>query len=263
MRGYLAFTKCSFLSGLVWRAHFIFTLISNLVYIVILYFLWRSIYGGSQTLNNMTFDQVFVYMTVTSSIFVLFRAWLDWDVSHRIISGAITTQLTKPLDHQFMMLADAFGMILNNALVITIPSLIVLFVVFRASIPIGWNALFFCLSLPLACMLSMLIDYTIGLTAFYTESLWGISTTKDIVVLVLSGGLVPLRFFPEGIRNVLVYLPFQAIYHTPASILTDPSLSLVDYASMLGVQAVWIVALLAISRLFFAQAVKAVTINGG
>lgn len=263
MRGYLAFTKCSFLSGVVWRAHFILTLVSNLVYIVILYFLWKSIYGSSPTLNDMTFNEVFVYMTVTSSIYVLFRAWLDWDVSHRIIDGTITTQLTKPLDHQFMMLADALGMILNNGLVITIPSMIVLFGVFGASIPVGWNVVFFCLSLPMACLLSLLIDYAIGLTSFYTESLWGISTTKDIVVLVLSGGLVPLRFFPEGIRNVLAYLPFQAIYHTPAGILTDSSLSVMDYVSMLGIQAIWAVVLLVVSRLFFAQAVKAVTINGG
>jgi ABC-2 type transport system permease protein len=248
---------------MVWRAHFIFTLISNLAYIVILYFLWKSIYGSSQMLNGMTFNQVFVYMTVTSSIFVLFKTWLEWRVSRDIISGAITTQLTKPLDHQLMMLFDTFGRTLNNALVVTIPSLLVLFGIFRASITVGWNVLFFCLSLPMACLLSLVIDYIVGLSSFYTESLWGISTTKEIIVLVLSGGLVPLSFFPEAIRNVLRYLPFQAIYHTPASILTGPSLSLVDYTSMLGIQAVWAVALLVISRLFFAQAVKAVTINGG
>ncbi|MBN1310219.1 MAG: ABC-2 family transporter protein [Anaerolineae bacterium] len=263
MRRYLALTKCAFLTGMVWRAHFIFTLISNLAYIVILYFLWKSIYGVSQTLNGMTFNQVFVYMTVTSSIFVLFKTWLEWQVSRDIISGAITTQLTKPLDHQLMVLSHAFGRTLNNALVITLPALAVLFGIFRASIPVGWNVLFFCLSLPLACLLSLVIDYIIGLTSFYTESLWGISTTKEIIVLVLSGGLVPLGFFPEVMRNILSYLPFQAIYHTPASILTDASLSLADYTSMLGVQAAWVIVLLVISRLFFSQAVKAVTINGG
>lgn len=263
MKSYLAFVKCSFLSGLVWRAHFIVTLLSNLTYIVILYFLWRSIYGSSQALNGMTFNQVFVYMTVTSSIFVLFKAWLDWDISRQIMSGVITTRLTKPLDYQFMMLADAFGMVLNNVVLITIPSLLVLFVVFRASIPLGWNVVFFCLSLPLACLVSLLIDYTVGITAFYTESLWGVSTTKEIIMLVLSGGLVPLQFFPESIRSVLVYLPFQAIYHTPASILTDTSLSITDYIPMLAIQAVWAVALLIVSRLFFAHAVKAVTVNGG
>ncbi len=263
MKSYLAFVKCSFLSGLVWRAHFIVTLVSNLTYIVILYFLWRSIYGSSQTLNGMTFNQVFVYMTVASSIFVLFKAWLDWDISRQIINGMITTRLTKPLDYQLMMLADAFGMVLNNVVLITVPSLVVLFVVFRASIPLGWNVLFFCLSLPMACLVSLLIDYTVGVTAFYTESLWGVSTTKEIVVLVLSGGLVPLRFFPEAMRSVLAYLPFQAIYNTPASILTDTTLSIKDYVPMLGIQVVWVALLLVVSRLFFAQAVKVVTINGG
>ncbi len=263
MRKYLAVVRCSFLTGVVWRLNYIFTLVSNLVYIVVLYFLWKSIYAGSNTLNGMTFNQVFVYMTIASSIFVLFKTWLDWFVSREIINGAITVRLTKPLDFQGMMMATTFGQMLNNLLIITIPAMIVLFVVFKATLPLGWNVLFFCLSLPLACILSLLIDYIVGLTSFYTESLWGISTSKEIIVLVLSGGLIPLRFFPEEMRTVLMYLPFQAIYHTPAGILTDVSLSVTNYIAMLGIQTFWVAALLVVSRLLFAQAVKVVTINGG
>jgi ABC-2 type transport system permease protein len=263
MRKYLAFMRCAFLTGVVWRLNYVFTLVSNLVFIVVLYYLWKSIYGASQTMNGMTFNQVFVYMTVASSIFVLFKTWLEWFISRDIISGAIAMKLTKPMDYQCLVISQASGQMLNNVIIITIPSMVVLFVVFKASLPLGWNVPFFCLSLPLACLLSLFIDYMAGITSFYTESLWGISTSKEIIVLVLSGGLVPLRFFPESIRHALMYLPFQGIYHTPASILVDSSLSIGDYWSMLGVQALWAALLLCAGRLFFAQAVKVVTINGG
>jgi ABC-type uncharacterized transport system permease subunit len=83
------------------------------------------------------------------------------------------------------------------------------------------------------------------------------------VIMVLSGMLVPLQFFPEGIRHVLEYLPFQAIYHTPLSLITDPTLGAADYIRMVGIQALWVALLVGASRLFYSQAIKAVTINGG
>jgi ABC-2 type transport system permease protein len=263
MKKYLAFIKCSFLVGMVWRLNYLFTLISNLFYIVILYFLWKSIFNNSRVLNGMTFNQVFVYLTVASSIFVLFKSWLEWFISGDIISGRITVGLIKPIDYQKMMMAFAAGHTLNSALLVTIPSMIVVFGIFQMSVPFGWNILFFCLSLPFAWLLSTLIDYSIGITSFYTESLWGISTGKEIMVLLLSGALIPLHFFPQQIKNVLLYLPFQAIYHTPASILTGAVKPISEYVSMLGVQMVWIVVLCIASRLFFAQAIKVLTVNGG
>jgi ABC-2 type transport system permease protein len=172
-------------------------------------------------------------------------------------------RLIKPLDYQGTMLAISVGQMLNSALIITVPSMVVLFAVFGASVPVGWNVAFFLLSLPLAYLISVLIDFSVGLTSFYTESLWGISTAKEIIVLVLSGGLIPLRFFPEEMQRLLMYLPFQAIYHTPVSILTDPSRSIASDVGMIGIQALWAAALLAASRLFFNRALKAVTVNGG
>ncbi len=263
MRMFFAFVRCSVLTGIVWRLNYIFTLVSNLAYIAVVYYLWKSIYRNAPALNGMTFNQAFVYMAAASSIFVLFKTWLEWYISREIISGAITMKLIKPMDYQLTMISLAVGQMVNNIMIITIPSMIVVFAVFKASLPLGWNVLFFLLSLPFACLLSLLIDYIVGLTSFYTESLWGISTSKEIIVLVLSGGLIPLRFFPEEIRHVLMYLPFQAIYHTPASILTDSSLSVLDYAPMIGVQAFWALALLFAGRMLFGQAVKVVTINGG
>jgi ABC-type uncharacterized transport system permease subunit len=56
MRKYLALVRCSFLTGVVWRLNYVFTLVSNLVFIVVLYFLWKSIYGASKSLNGMTFN---------------------------------------------------------------------------------------------------------------------------------------------------------------------------------------------------------------
>jgi ABC-2 type transport system permease protein len=211
----------------------------------------------------MTFEQVFVYMSLAGSIFILFKTWVDWFMSYDIVEGIITRDLLKPIDYQFYLLITTFGSLLFNLTLITVPSVVALLIFFPSNLVLGINLLFFLLSLCLAYLLSFAVDYITGVTSFYTESIWGISSTKEMVVLLLSGGLIPLRFFPEGIQNVLYYLPFQAIYNAPLTILTDPGLDVPDYLNMLGLQLVWVTALIIVSRLFFAQASKALTVNGG
>jgi ABC-2 type transport system permease protein len=241
----------------------LFTLITNVVYIIVIYYLWKSIYANSLSLNGMSFEQTFLYLALASSVFVLFKTFTDWAMSEDIVSGAIRSDLIRPADYQGMVFARAAGQMLTQALLITLPTALLLLLVFRVRLPLGINLPFFLLSIALAYVLSFLLDYMVGLTGFYTQSLWGISTTKEILVLTLSGSLIPLPFFPEGMREVLELLPFQAIYNTPVSMIANPALGVPDYLNMIGVQLIWVLVLLAASRLFFAQASKVLTINGG
>ncbi len=263
MKRYGAVVKIGILNGLVYRGHIFFTLITNMFYIVVIYFLWKSIYHHSDTLNGMTFNQVFVYLALTGSIFVLFTTYVAWRMSHEIVQGQIIMDLSKPLDYQLLIFARSIGPLLIQFALNTAPSLIMIVLVFGGEIVTGINLLFFPISLLCAYLISFLLDYMVGLTAFYTESIWGINITKDLIVLFLSGALIPIRFFPEGIRQILYYLPFQAIYNAPVSMLVDPEMGLSDYLSMLGIQLIWVAAIWLTSRLFFGRAIRAVTVNGG
>ena len=90
-----------------------------------------------------------------------------------------------------------------------------------------------------------------------------LSTVKEIIILGLSGALIPLQFFPETLQGILFMLPFQAIYHTPLMMLTQPNQPLSVFLPMLAIQVVWAVVLYALTRLFFEQAVKVLRIAGG
>ena len=121
----------------------------------------------------------------------------------------------------------------------------------------------FPISLLLAFLISFSIDYFIGLMGFYSESVWGLSTTKEIIITVFSGALIPLQFFPEAMQKVLFWLPFQAIYHTPLMMLTKPDQGLSIFLPMMAVQLTWAVGLFLAARLFYNQAIKVLRIAGG
>lgn len=263
MRGYFALLRGAFMIGLIYRFGFLFTIFGNILYLGVAYYLWRSIYSNTTTINDLTFNETFIYVALGSTVFVLLKTYTDWIIAHEIEDGSISIYLTKPLDYLFYGLSISLGSVLTNIAAITIPTLLLLTLVFKVNFVIGPGMLLFPFSLLLAFLISYCFDCITGLLAFYTESIWGISATKEILISVLSGALVPLQFFPEAIEKVLLVLPFQAIYHTPLMLVTRPNADWGSMLSMLAVQAVWVVTLFVATRLFYNQAIKVLRVAGG
>lgn len=263
MRSYIPIARGSFMVGMVYRFGFLFTILGNIVYLCVAYYLWKSIYSYSDVIRGMTFNETFLYVGLGSAIFILLKTYADWYLHYEIREGIIAIYLTKPIDLQLYMLAANFGSLMMNLLAISLPTAIMLVFVFRIDIPFGLGTLFFPISLLLAFLVSFSIDYFIGLMGFYSESVWGLSMTKEIIVTFLSGALIPLQFFPEAIQQVLYWLPFQAIYHTPLMIFTRPDEGLDVYLPMMALQLFWAIVLFIAARLFYNQAVKVLRVAGG
>lgn len=263
MRPYLTVTRASYMVGLVYRFGFLFTIVGNIVYLGVAYYLWRSIYQHADTLRGLTFNETFLYVGVGSAVFILLKTYADWYIHYEIREGAIATYLTKPIDFQIYNLFANFGALLMNLTAISIPTALILTFVFKVKVDFGPGLFLFPVSLLLAFLVSFSIDYVIGLMGFYTESVWGLSTTKEILVTVFSGALIPLQFFPQALQDVLFWLPFQAIYHTPLMMITRPDQSLEVFLPMMAVQLAWAIILFIAARLFYTQAIKVLRIAGG
>lgn len=263
MRSYFPIARAAYMIGLVYRFGFLFAMLGNIVYLGVAYYLWRSIYRYSDVIHGLTFNETFLYVGLGSAIFILLKTYADWFIHHEIREGFIAVYLTKPLDYQMYNLFANLGSLLMNLTAITIPTILLLGFVFKVKAAYGPGLFLFPISLFLAFLISFSIDYFIGLMGFYSESVWGLSTTKEIIVTVFSGALIPLQFFPAGMQKVLFWLPFQAIYHTPIMMLTKPDQSLGVFLPMIAVQLFWGIALFLAARIFYNQAVKVLRIAGG
>jgi ABC-2 type transport system permease protein len=263
MKGYLAVMRGSFMVGMVYRFGFIFAILGNIIYMGVAYYLWKSIYRYSDTIRGMTFNDTFLYIGLGSAIFILLKTYVDWMLSFEIREGAIASYLIKPIDFGLYTLFTTLGSLLMNLMVITIPTFLMLTLVFKVKFTLGPGLIIFPLSLFLAFMISFFIDYFVGLLGFYSESIWGLSTVKEIIVTVFSGALIPLQFFPEALQKVLFWLPFQAIYHTPLMMVTKPDQGWAVFTPMLVTQVIWVAVLFIATRLFYNQAVKVLRISGG
>jgi ABC-2 type transport system permease protein len=263
MRKYLAIVRGTYMIGMIYRLGFLFTILGNVIYLGVAYYLWKSIYQNSVTLRGLTFDQTFLYVGLGSAVFILLKTYTDWFFNFEIREGMIASYLIKPIDIGAYFLATSFGSLLLNITIITIPTILLMLFVFKVHFILGIGLFLFPISLLLAFLVSFYIDYAVGLACFYTESVWGLSSTKEIIVTALSGALIPLQFFPPAIQNILFWLPFQAIFHTPLTMITQPDQHITVFMQMLFVQVIWVLILFVATRLFYNQAIKTVSIAGG
>ena len=82
-------------------------------------------------------------------------------------------------------------------------------------------------------------------------------------MLLLSGATIPLAFFPDTLRRIVSYLPFQSIYNTPLTILIRNSMPLQETLTMLAVQLFWACVMLLLTSLFWRRSIRKITVNGG
>jgi ABC-2 type transport system permease protein len=211
----------------------------------------------------MTFNETFLYVGLGSAVFILLKTYADWYIHYDIREGTIANYLIKPIDVSLYALFFSLGFFLMNVTAITIPTFLLLIFVFKVQFVLGPGLFIFPVSLFLAFLISFFFDYFIGLFGFYSESVWGLSTTKEILITIFSGALIPLQFFPDAIQKVLLWLPFQAIYHTPLMMITRPNQGWDVFVPMLAAQIFWVAILFIATRLFYNQAVKVLRISGG
>lgn len=69
--------------------------------------------------------------------------------------------------------------------------------------------------------------------------------------------------FPDALRDIVLFLPFQAICNSPIDILLNPQYDIKKIGVILLVQLGWAVILNYVSKWFFNVSVKKITVNGG
>ena len=264
LKKYLSFTRAGIIEEMQFRASFIIMVVGNLLYLIIVYFLWKAIYAsaGTEVVNGMTFEDTLIYLVLATALFNFLDLYVVWQIGRDIQSGKIVLDLVKPIPYRKYIFWSYSGSFVTHFFLTFLPTFIVVSIVTHGAIPLGINLVFFMFSVVMAISINYSIDFFVGTICLYTQSIWGINIMKQVIVLLLSGATIPLAFFPEPLKSIMYYLPFQSIYNAPLSILLDGNPSAETLLTTLGTQLFWTVAMLVISKLFWKASVKQITVNG-
>lgn len=253
------------LDSLQFRGSLIITLLGNIIYLVIIYNLWQAIFASSPaaTVKGMTFTDTLVYLALAMTIFNFMNLFIVWDMSRQIQTGQMVSNLLKPIEFRTYLFFSSLGSVIIQFFSIFIPTFVIINIITNGAISIGINLLFFIPGLVLGLVINYFIDFFVGTICLYTESTWGINIAKEVIVLLLSGAMIPIAFFPDILRKISSFLPFQAIYNMPLRLLIENQLSATERISMISTQLIWAALFFVISGLFWKKSIKVITINGG
>lgn len=265
LRKYLTLTRAGLIESLQFRLSFVIIVIGNILYLTIIYFLWQAIYksAGTSVVRGMTFSDTLIYLVLATALFNFMEMYAVWEIGRNIQSGKIVLDLLKPMDYRKYLFWSYSGSFISQFFLTFLPTFIIVTVVTHGAIPMGINLVYFVISVVLAVSINYSIDFFVGTICLYTESIWGINIMKQVVVMLFSGVTIPIAFFPETLKKIVYYLPFQSIYNAPLSILLGKDLKWQATLSTLLMQLGWCIIMFIISKLFWKISIKQITVNGG
>lgn len=265
LKRFLTLTRAGIIESLQFRLGTLVIVAGNLLYLIVVYFLWKAIYAsaGTDVVNGMTFSDTLIYLVLATALFNFMEMYIVWEIGRRIQSGEIALDLLKPIEYRRYVFWSCSGSFVTQFFFTFLPTFIVVAFVTDGAIHLGVNLLFFVISVIMAVSINYSIDFIVGTICLYTESIWGINIMKQVIVTLLSGATIPIAFFPEPLKTIVYYLPFQSIYNAPLSMLLDGTPQLQTVLTALGTQLFWCIAMMLISKLFWKISLRQITVNGG
>ncbi len=266
---YFAFIKGGILQAFSYKFSIFGWILGDFIQIVILCFLWIAIYQYSPTteINGFTMPMMLTYLISARIVSQLvFSGDSFWQIGEDIRYGYIANNLIRPIDYRkrlmTMDIGNFFGIMIIAFIPIYLLSVTILHFVVGSEFPIWYNILFFLLSSFASLLIISSFNFMIGQLAFYTGALFGIGMIKNELLMFLSGGYLPIAFFPEKIQTVLNILPFTSILQTPNYILMG-KYGITETLIKILIQFGWAIVFNLLAGLTFKQTIKHVTSVGG
>lgn len=217
---------------------------------------WRTVarsQGGSA--GGFTEGQYAAYFIILMVVNQLTFSWHMWEMGWRVQSGQYSGILLRPMHpiHNDIVENLVFKAL---TLVPLTPVVIVFSIIFEAEY--DWklpNLLALPLAIALAALLLFLLEWTIGLLAFWITKTNALFQLYSSVYFFLAGFIAPLSLLPEPARIAASILPFRWILSFPVEMARGASDGR-DILIGFGMQLLWIGILLVTLRLVWRHAVS-------
>ncbi|MGC9995637.1 MAG: ABC-2 family transporter protein [Terriglobia bacterium] len=262
-RVYAEFIRVGFVNTLAYRLRYYTGIVTYFLYVTVYYFIWKAIYAHSSQIGGFDFSHILTYIAVGWIIRSFYFNNVDQDIANQVIEGKLAMDLIKPVNIQFMYVAQAFGECLFRAGMLSLPSALVLMLIYPLRRPASLHHfLAFLVSVLFSFFLVAAINFAVGTLAVRLKSILGLLRAKYFLLELFSGLLLPISYFPEVFQKVFKFLPFEYISYIPV-LLYLGNINGKSIAGALALQLFWVVVLFAIGHAMWRWSSRKITIQGG
>ena len=263
MRLFYELFKLSFRLQLTYRAANLAGLATNFFFGLLRAAVLVALYGARTEVADLSLPEAITYTGLSQATIACLSFFGWWEVMHSVYSGAVGSDLLKPMDYFTFWLARDLGRAIANLLLRGLTIVLAYALVFDIALPHSGGAW---LALGVALALSMLLSFSyrflVNLAAFWTPDARGVGRLAFSLSWFLSGFLMPLRFFPDWFVQLCNLTPFPSMVNTVIKVYLG-MLTGLELLRALGIQMAWIVVLFVACQLVLRAGVRRVVIQGG
>jgi ABC-2 type transport system permease protein len=246
----------------VYRAELAMRAIQMVLFMVVFMALWSAAFGvsGQAELESYSLVEIVWYLAMTETI-ALSTSRIFVEISEAVKAGDLAYTLARPLSYPFYQVANSLG---NSA-----PRFLLNLLTAAGVVGLGMGQmagsmpglLAFLGVAALALLLDALIAVLIGLLAFWIEEVTPVFWIYQKLLFTVGGLFLPLEMFPDWLRQVAAWLPFQFITYVPAQtfVAFEPGFVLRAVAG----QMTYIAAMAALVALVWRRARRRLVVHGG
>lgn len=254
MKKYWLVFKNSAQGELAYRFNFFAMFFAEFFSLVVLAYLWASIYHQGNQIGSYTLKSLIIYYILTHFINLTVRAWdVGWVVGDKINLGEINNYLIKPLNFMWHTFFSNVGAVVSRSLVFIFIFLSAVILIFKS---VNFNLIsifYFALFLVMAFIINFLISYLIGISTFYLGFVAGFNFMMHNIISFFAGNLMPLDIFPPFLFQIVDRLPFKYIAFVPVSIATGRAQNILQ---LFFIGLFWIIILYCFAVLLYKRGVK-------
>lgn len=230
--------------------------------VILVHLVWSAVYGDRTDVAGVAQVDAITYAVLGVLTTTVFQPFMFDSMLGRLRTGAIAFDVMRPISAVPLALARQVGGTVGQ-LPAAATALVVGLALGAIALPGSWLSGLACLlSLSLGFVIALLVNFTVGLVGFWTLEVGGAFLIYRMLAQFSSGALIPLWFMPDWLTGILTLLPFSAQIFVPLSIYVDrdPGWHTVQ---AIGMQALWIVVLIALAALVWRRAIRRLVIFGG
>lgn len=231
----------------VWKLNFVLWRVRQIFQLLLLYFLWSTVFLREEVLFGYDRAQILTYVLGVSLIRSFVLSSRSVDVAGEIHGGDLSNFLLKPLSYiRWWWARDSVDKLVN--IVFATIELFLLWLIFKPTLFIQTSPIFILFTLFtafLALILFFYLSFLISLAAFWVIEVWGIRYLTTIILEFLAGGFFPLDILPQTIFTALKITPFPYLLFFPIKVYLG-QLTLTSILAGLTVMVIWIMIFIAL-----------------
>jgi ABC-2 type transport system permease protein len=263
MGKYLQILKATWAEYMVYRLNFLFWRLRQVMQILVVYFLWWSIFAQQDELFGYSQSMILTYVLLSSIVRTIVLATTTMEVGNMINRGELSNFLLRPMSvFRYFFARDAADKGLN--LLFSVFEISMLYLVLRPQIFIQTSPHLMLLTVAALLMGAWLyfnFSLLLGFIGFWSPDVWAPRFLSFVIMEFFAGGLFPLDILPRPLYIISQSLPFYYFIFFPIRVyLGQMSPGQLVFGFVVG--ALWITGLGYLAKLVWRQGLKVYSAEG-